>query len=85
LNVWINQTGWSPDCQIDGVVAVEGESRGLFEDTDNGGFPDILDGDNDNDDIPDSEDSEPESAPTETGQQGSGMPDWWCDKYPEKC
>ena len=53
-------------------------------DTDNAGIIDPFDLDNDNNGIPDSEDSEPDSEPTTTGNP-KGKPDWWCAKYPGKC
>jgi hypothetical protein len=81
MNVWATQTGWSLDCQAGGIVAMEGEPKDLFENTDNADLPDIIDGDNDNDGIIDSEDSEPESAPIEPGKQGTGKPDWWCEAH----
>ena len=83
VGLWINQQAWAIDCLVNGVM-MEGESKPFFEDTDNGGFPDIIDGDNDNDGIPDSEDSEDDSAGV-NGLPGSGKPDWWCDKHPIKC
>jgi hypothetical protein len=49
MNVWATQTGWSLDCQAGGIVAMEGEPKDLFENTDNADLPDIIDGDNDND------------------------------------
>ncbi len=85
MNVWTDQIGWSPDCQANGIVAMEGESKDFFEDTDNAGTSDPFDLDNDNDGILDGDDSEPESAPDEAGQQGKGKPDWWCDKHPGRC
>ncbi|MBW2981342.1 hypothetical protein KY343_00550 [Candidatus Woesearchaeota archaeon] len=85
MNVWTNQIGWAPDCQVNGIVATEGEAKSILEDTDNAGMIDPLDGDNDNDGIPDGEDSEDDSTPSEPGQQGTGKPDWWCDKHPTKC
>jgi len=84
LNVWTSQSGWSTDCQVNGVVVNEGEAKAFLEDTDNAGFPDIIDGDNDNDGIPDSEDSEDDSAGV-NGLPGSGKPDWWCESHPNKC
>jgi len=85
MNVWTNQIGWSLDCQVNGIVALEGEAKPLLEDTDDAGMIDLLDGDNDNDGIPDGEDSEDDSKPTEPGLPGTGKPDWWCDKHPGKC
>jgi beta propeller repeat protein/cysteine-rich repeat protein len=85
MDVWLTQEGWSPDCQVNNVVAMEGEPKDLFENTDNTDNIDIIDGDNDNDGIIDSEDSEPESAPIEPGKQGTGKPDWWCEAHPAKC
>ncbi|MBW2981794.1 hypothetical protein KY343_02835 [Candidatus Woesearchaeota archaeon] len=75
MNVWISQTGWAPDCQVNGIV-IEGEAKGFFEDSDGAGFPDIIDGDNDNDGIGDNDDSmEDDSDPP--GTEGHGKPDWW--------
>jgi hypothetical protein len=85
LNVWISQTGWSLDCQVNGIVALEGEQKALLENTDGDILVDIIDFDNDNDGIVDSQDSEPESTPAVAGQQGTGKPDWWCEKHPGKC
>jgi hypothetical protein len=84
LNVWMSQTGWSQDCQVDGKVVTEGASKDLFENTDNSGLWDLLDSDNDNDGVVDSEDSEPESTPDAEGKP-KGKPDWWCEKNPNKC
>ncbi|MBW2981830.1 right-handed parallel beta-helix repeat-containing protein [Candidatus Woesearchaeota archaeon] len=84
INIWTTQTEWSLDCQVNGIIA-EGEAKPLLENTDNTDLVDILDGDNDNDGIPDSEDSEDDSAAVDQGQQGKGTPDWWCNKYPTKC
>ena len=78
-NTWINQIGWSLDCQIDGVVALDGESKPLFENTDNEGMIDMFTADNDGDGVLDGQDVEPES------KQNNGKPDWWCDKHPTKC
>jgi hypothetical protein len=55
MDVWLTQEGWSPDCQVNNVVAIEGVPKDLFENTDNTDYPDIIDGDNDNDGIIDSE------------------------------
>ena len=63
----------------------EGEQKAILEDTDSNAVIDPLDTDNDGDGIADADDSEPESAPLEAGQQGSGKPDWWCQKHPGKC
>jgi hypothetical protein len=84
LNVWISQTGWSLDCQVNGIVALEGEAKDFFEDTDNAGMPDILDGDNDNDGVGDGEDDMVEDSDP-PGTPGHGKPDWWCDNHPGKC
>ena len=72
INVWTTQTGWSPDCQVDGIVAIEGESNPNNNST----------GDMDNDGIPDSEDDMIEDA-DQTGS-GAGKPDWWEQKNPGK-
>ena len=85
MDTWVNQLDWSLDCQVDGIVALEGESKDLLENTDGSDLVDLIDGDNDNDGIPDSEDSEDDSAAPEPGKQGKGTPDWWCDKHPTKC
>ncbi|MEM4244857.1 MAG: putative metal-binding motif-containing protein [Candidatus Nanoarchaeia archaeon] len=85
VNVWTQQIGWSLDCQQDEKVAMEGESKDLFENTDNDLLLDLVDGDKDNDGIPNSEDSESESKPVEEGKSGKGSPDWWCNKHPGKC
>jgi hypothetical protein len=84
MNVWTTQTGWSTECLVNGQVT-EGESKPILEDTDANAVTDPLDPDNDGDGIPDAQDSEPESQPLEAGKQGTGKPDWWCDKHPAKC
>ncbi len=87
MNVWTSQIGWAPDCQENGngKVIREGESREYLEDTDGDSWTDPLDADRDNDGIPNSDDSEIESAAPEPGKQGKGKPDWWCSKHPKKC
>ena len=84
MDIWMSQSAWSTDCQVDGKVVLEGESKDILEDTDNAGLVDLIDADNDNDGIPDSEDSEPDSAPDSSGNP-KGKPDWWCQKNPSKC
>ena len=79
MNIWMNQLSWAPECQGNGVIVRAGEGKPLFEDTDNSGWPDILDADNDNDGIGDGDDPEPDS------KANNGKPDWWCDKNPGKC
>ncbi|MBN1169495.1 right-handed parallel beta-helix repeat-containing protein [Candidatus Micrarchaeota archaeon] len=84
LSIWINQEAWARDCQIGGIVAMPGEAKSIFEDTDGSLIPDILDGDDDNDGVWDVEDSEPDSKPDAKGNP-TGKPDWWCAKNPSKC
>lgn len=54
---------------------MEGISKPLFENTDGDFLPDLLDVDNDNDGIPDSQDDmiEDSDAP---GDPNYGIPDW---------
>ncbi len=84
MKVWINQNGWAPVCQVNGIIT-EGEAKDSLEDTDEEGTTDALDLDNDGDGIVDADDSEPDSKPVEPGKQGTGKPIWWCEKHPEKC
>jgi len=83
MNVWTKQIGWSPFCQVNGVVAIAGESKDLLEDTDNGGWIDALDGDNDNDGSSDGVDDMIDDADA-AGSAGHGKPDWWEAKHPGK-
>jgi parallel beta-helix repeat protein len=77
-NIWEAQyeDSWAPDCQAGGVVTIGGEAKDFFEDTDNAGMPDILDGDNDNDGVGDGEDDMVEDSDP-PGTPGYGKPDWW--------
>ncbi|MBW2984055.1 right-handed parallel beta-helix repeat-containing protein [Candidatus Woesearchaeota archaeon] len=86
-NVWLSQTGWSTDCQANGVVAMAGEAKPPLENTDSDmdGIVDALDPDNDGDNIEDVADSEPDSRAEQTGDYGKGKPDWWCENHPGKC
>jgi PAS domain S-box-containing protein len=70
LNVWLNQIGWSQECLTDGIVALEGASKALLENTDGGFLPDLIDGDNDGDGVSDGEDS------MEDDGDSDGTPDW---------
>ena len=76
-NIWEAQSNesWALDCQVDGKVVSEGISKWLFENTDGDWLPDILDGDNDGDGIPDYEDDmiEDQDPP---GDPDYGIPDW---------
>ena len=81
INVWIPQTGWAGKCIADGAK----EEKAADEDTDEDGVIDSQDTDDDNDGITDEEDSEPESVPAAPGKSGTGRPDWWCAKHPDKC
>jgi hypothetical protein len=85
MRVWTSQEGWATACQVNGVVTTSGETKPILEDTDNDFVIDPLDNDNDDDGIPDDEDSEPESPPQNPGEPGNGIPLWWCDLHPEKC
>lgn len=87
ISVWISQSGWSQDCQVNGIVALTGEQKSDLENTDSDqdGVIDALDDDDDGDGIPDIEDSELESRAIESGTYGDGKPDWWCDKNPSRC
>ncbi len=75
--IWESQDpdSWAPDCQVDGVVTIEGVSKPFFENTDGDWIPDILDGDMDNDGVPDAEDdmAEDQDLP---GDPDYGIPDW---------
>ncbi len=75
INVWTAQQGWAPDCQIDGVVAMEGISKPFFENTDDDWIVDILDVDNDNDGFLDHEDDMIEDRDL-PGDPDYGIPDW---------
>jgi hypothetical protein len=67
------------------LVVKAGMPKAQLEDTDEDGILDIDDPDDDNDGVPDTQESEPESKPVVTGQPGTGKPDWWCKKNPGKC
>jgi len=75
--IWEEQKeeSWALDCQINGVVAMEGVSKSFFENTDDDLLVDILDGDNDNDGLSDNEDDmiEDQDPP---GDPDHGIPDW---------
>jgi hypothetical protein len=75
MNVWVNQLGWSPECQKNGKVVKEGEMKLIWENTDDADLWDVLDNDNDNDGVEDWEDSMIDDA-DESGK-GFGSPDWW--------
>ena len=64
-------------------VTKKGEQKEILEDTDEGGFPDIVDGDNDNDGVSDDEDDMEDDA-DEEDSPGHGKPDWWQRKYPNR-
>jgi len=81
MNVWVNQIGWSSNCQIDGVVALEGESKPVFENTDGSGLIDFFDTDNDGDQVSDSEDLLEDDGDS-PASEGYGKPDWWEKKHP---
>ena len=81
MKVWTSQTGWSPDCQVDGKMVLEGEPKDLFENTDGATDAwifevDMIDGDDDNDGIGDADDPLVEDADP-PGTEGNGKPDWW--------
>ena len=80
MNIWKSQTSWAAPgpggCQDElGTVTIAGVSKPLFENTDNSGLPDIFDGDNDNDGIPDGQDSMIEDSDP-VGDPDYGIPDW---------
>ncbi|MBW2990561.1 hypothetical protein KY348_02535 [Candidatus Woesearchaeota archaeon] len=76
-NIWESQDpdSWALDCQIDGVVAMQGMSKPLLENTDDDWAPDIIDGDNDNDGVPDNQDTMTEDSDL-PGDPDYGIPDW---------
>lgn len=74
MGLWISQQGWAPDCLVNGQVT-EGESKPLFENTDDTGFIDGFDADNDDDGIPDSDDVLLDDKDPE-GDPDRGIPDW---------
>jgi hypothetical protein len=78
IDVWMAQDpeSWALDCQTDGVVAQEGARKPILEDTDGHGLIDLIDVDNDNDGLSDSEDDMIDDADL-PGQQGYGTPDWY--------
>ncbi len=61
------------------MVATEGVGKSFFENTDDDLLVDVIDGDNDNDGLPDSEDDmiEDQDPP---GTPGYGTPDWYKKK-----
>jgi len=70
-----SEESWALDCQINGIVAMAGVGKPLFENTDAEGLIDILDGNNDGDALGDNvddmiEDKDPIDDPDH------GMPDW---------
>jgi len=85
MEVWMSQTGWALDCQVNWKVAMEGVQKSLFEDTDGDWIIDPLETDIDGDGIPNSQDSEQESAAPAPSKTGKGSPDWWCKDNPKKC
>ncbi|MFQ5647965.1 MAG: thrombospondin type 3 repeat-containing protein, partial [Candidatus Aenigmatarchaeota archaeon] len=85
MNVWTGQQGWSLDCQENGVVVRAGEEKASLEDTNTDAVVDPIDPDNDGDGIADAQDTETDSKPVEAGKEGTGKPDWWCEKHPNKC
>ena len=76
-DIWItqDQESWAPDCQINGIVAMEGVSKPFFENTDGGWLPDLIDGDDDGDGVPDSQDDMTEDSDL-PGDPDYGIPDW---------
>ena len=77
-DIWItqDQESWALDCQDEnGVVAMEGVSKPFFENTDGGWLPDIFDGDNDGDGVPDNQDDMTEDSDL-PGDPDYGIPDW---------
>jgi len=84
INLFVNQQGWAElGMCFDENGIVEGESKDLLENTDGTGWIDPIDGDNDDDTIPDTEDSLVDDADVE-GNSGHGKPDWWERKHPGK-
>ena len=84
MSIWMSQSAWSLDCQVDGMVTLEGEHEGVLSDTDSDAVVDLLDGDDDNDGIADAMDSEEDSKADINGNP-TGKPDWWCNEHPNKC
>ena len=80
MRIWTQQKSWAPDCQRQGEVE-EGEDKDFFEDTDDGGWPDLIDGDNDNDGVSDDDDDMEDDSDDED-DEGHGKPDWWQRKHP---
>ena len=76
-DIWVTQDpdSWALECQVDGVVAMEGVSKALFENTDQEGAWDIIDGDNDGDGVADSDDDMIEDSDP-PGDPDYGIPDW---------
>ena len=84
MGIWTTQKGWYNDCwDATTGLMIEGEAKSILEDTDDGGYPDVVDGDNDNDGLTDSEEVDLGRQPED--QQEDGKPDWWCAKHPSKC
>ncbi len=84
MSVWIGQSAWATDCQVNGKVARRGEEKSIFTDTDGSILPDILDGDDDNDGVWDAQDIEADAKPAPNGST-TGKPDWWCAEHRAKC
>lgn len=82
MNIFIAQSGWVGECFLDGTL-VQGENKALLENTDNSGWIDGFDGDNDNDGLTDGEEID-EGRQIDDAEE-DGKPDWWCDKHPNKC
>jgi parallel beta-helix repeat protein len=77
IDIWMAQSedSWALECQVNGIVAMEGVSKPFFENTDGDWLPDLFDVDNDGDGIPDSQDDmiEDQDLP---GDPDYGIPDW---------
>jgi hypothetical protein len=75
--IWEEQSAdtWALDCQLDGVVVLEGISKPFFVSTDGDWIPDIIDRDNDGDGILDNQDDMTEDGDP-PGDPDYGIPDW---------
>jgi hypothetical protein len=76
-DIWEAQSedSWALECQVDGIVAMEGVAKPFFKNTDGDFLPDILDSDNDGDGVSDNDDDMigDQDLP---GDPDYGIPDW---------
>jgi len=85
MKIWTEQMAWALDCQVDGRVVITGEEKDIFTNTDGDNKVDEIDKDDDGDHLNDDGDSEEDSKAIMAGTYGTGIPDWWCLKHPNKC